>query len=49
MTELTLESIRPREAELLRRLAIPGVVIAVVRDRHPIEHLVVGADARASH
>jgi CubicO group peptidase (beta-lactamase class C family) len=46
MTEQTLEAIRPRVEELLRRPAIPGAVIAVARDGHPIEHLAVGADAR---
>src|SRR5215211_4930014 len=46
MNEPTLESIRPRVAELLRRPAIPGAVIAVARNGHPIEHLVVGTDAR---
>jgi CubicO group peptidase (beta-lactamase class C family) len=46
MTEQTLDAMRPRVTELLRRPAIPGVVIAVARDEHPIEHLVVGDDAR---
>jgi CubicO group peptidase (beta-lactamase class C family) len=46
MTEQTLEAIRPRVTELLRRPAIPGVVIAVARDGRPIEHLAVGVDAR---
>ena len=46
MTERRLESIRPRVSELLQRPAIPGVVIAVARDGHPVEHLAVGSDAR---
>jgi CubicO group peptidase (beta-lactamase class C family) len=46
MTEQTLEAIRPRVAELLRRPAMSGVVIAVARDGRPIEYLAVGADAR---
>jgi CubicO group peptidase (beta-lactamase class C family) len=46
MTEQTLEAIRPRVTELLKRPAIPGVVIAVARDGQPIEHLAVGTDAR---
>src|SRR5215212_8096216 len=45
MTEHTLEAIRPHVAELLRRPAMPGVVIAVARDEHPIEHLAAGTDA----
>jgi len=46
MTEETLEAIRPRVTELLQRPAMPGVVVAVARDGDPIEHLVVGTDAR---
>jgi CubicO group peptidase (beta-lactamase class C family) len=46
MTEWTLESMRPRISELLQRPAISGVVIAVARDGHPVEHLAVGSDAR---
>src|SRR5215213_3962051 len=46
MTEQTLETIRQRVSEALRRPAIPGVVVAVAREREPIEHLVVGTDAR---
>ena len=45
MTERTLESMRPRVSELLKRPAIPGVVIAVARDGRPVEHLAAGSDA----
>jgi CubicO group peptidase (beta-lactamase class C family) len=45
MTEATLESMRPRISELLQRPAIPGVVIAVARDGHPVEQLAIGTDA----
>jgi beta-lactamase class C len=47
MTERTLESMRPRVSELLKRPAIPGVVIAVARDGRPVEHLAVGSDAHS--
>ncbi len=46
MTEQSLAAMRPHVTELLRRPGIPGVVVAVGRDGHPIEHLVVGTDAR---
>ena len=46
MAERSLEAIRPRVLELLRRPGMPGAVITVARDGHPNEHLVVGTDAR---
>jgi beta-lactamase class C len=48
MTERTFASIRPRVEQILQQAAMPGAVVAVARDGRPIEHLVVGTDARGS-
>ena len=47
MPETTLsQSVQPAVADVMQRGQVPGLALAIARAGQPVEHLVVGADAR---